>query len=129
MIKKLLKVKAACAVCAIAYVSGADEDAVRRICTMRGFKVGHGMWDREWRLASADLKIISRGIAMSPRTLQHFLKDYSEGLFYVATHDHLFVVDNGIIIDPRNKKPPGLKRMIRQAWRVKKIFSPSVAAR
>lgn len=119
-IKKLLKVKAACAVCALQYVSGVDEEAVLRICALHGFKRGHGMYDREWRAAAHSLEIKSRGVAMEPRTLKQFIKDYPAGLFFVATHDHLFVVDHQRIIDPRNKQPPGLKRMIRQAWRVTK---------
>lgn len=120
-IKKLMKVKAACAVCALQYVSQVDEEAVLRICALHGFKTGQGMHDKDWRAAAATLEIKSRGVSMTQRSLGQFLKDYPTGLFFVATHDHLFVVDHGRIIDPRNKKPPGLKRMLRQAWRVTKI--------
>lgn len=106
--------------CALQYVSGVDEETTLRVSALHGFVIGKGMSDAEWRAAATELKIVSRGVAMEPRILRHFLRDYSEGLYFVATHDHLFVVDNGIIIDPRNPKPPGLKRTIRQAWRVEK---------
>lgn len=116
--KKLKKIPAACAVCALQYVSGIDEETVLRVCALHGFEVGKGMEDAEWMAAAGDLKVKIRGIALAPRLLRQFLKDYPAGLFLVGTHDHLFAVDNGIIVDPRNKKPPGLKRIIRQAWRV-----------
>lgn len=117
-IKKLMKVKAACAVCALQYVSGVDEGAVLRICALHGFKPVEGMHDKDWRAAAHSLGIVSRGVSMTQRSLGQFLKDYPAGMFFVATHDHLFVVDHGHIIDPRNKKLPGLKRMLRQAWRI-----------
>lgn len=116
--KKIKKIPGACAVCALQYVSGIDEEAVLRICAMNGFKTGRGMYNEEWKSAAETLSIKMRGVAFEPRILRHFIRDYQNGLFLVVTHDHMFVVDNGIIVDPRNKKPPGLKRRIVQAWRV-----------
>lgn len=118
--KKLKKIKDSCAVCALWYVAGIDEGTAIRICRAHGFKEGHGMTDADWRKAAELMGIKMRGIALQALTLRQFLKNYPEGLYLMGTCDHLFVVDNGIIIDPKNKKPPGLKRMILQAWRVEK---------
>lgn len=117
--KKLKKISGSCAVIALLYVSGLDEQTVLRVCGFHGFEAGLGMEDRQWQNAARDLGIDYRGISLSPCTLKQFIKNYSEGLYLVGTFDHLFVVDGGIIIDPRCEKPPGLKRIIRQAWRVR----------
>lgn len=77
------------------------------------------MEDSEWQRAAGLMGIEMRGIPLEPVILRQFLKDHPNGLYLVATCDHLFVVDNGIIIDPRTAKLPGLRRTIRQAWRVR----------
>lgn len=118
--KKLKKIRDSCAICALWYVAGIDEGTAIRICRANGFKEGKGMSDTDWRKAADLMSIKMRGIALFPHTLKQFLNNFPKGLYLVGTRDHLFVVDNGIIIDPKNKKPPGLKRMILQAWRVEK---------
>lgn len=118
--KKLKKIPDSCAVAALWYCAGIEEDTAIRICRANGFKEGQGMEDSDWRRAADLMGIKCRGIAIQPQTLKQFLKNNPEGLYLLGTCDHLFVVDNGIIIDPRNKKPPGLKRMILQSWRVEK---------
>jgi hypothetical protein len=115
--KKLKKLNAACAVLALHYVSGRDEDAVLRICKLHGFEVGYGMEDEEWRNAADELGIKVRSIATLPLKVHQFIKNNSTGLFIVGTFNHLFVVDNGIVIDPRFT-PPGMHRVIKQVWRV-----------
>lgn len=119
--KKLHKVDTACAVLALWYVSGCgDEDAVLRICTAHGFSVGNGMEDKDWLRAAQTLGINCRQTRMKECRLHKFIKDHPKGLYLVGTWNHLFVVDNGIVIDPRNARPPGLDRIIKHAWKVKK---------
>lgn len=118
--KRIKKIPGACAVCALQYVSEVDEDTVLRICTMHGFESGEGMCDEEYLEAAADLKVKTFKVKMEDCRLGQFIKKYPMGLYLVATWDHLFVVDNGIIADPRNDKRPGLGRIIKQAWRVEK---------
>jgi len=117
-VKKLKKIKAACAVLALWYISQRDEDAVLRICRAYGFKENEGMYDEDWQKAAEQLGIKMRSVSLEPCRLSQFIKDYPNGLYLMSTRDHLFVVDNGIIFDPRNKKPPGVGRIIYWAWRV-----------
>lgn len=117
--KKLLKIKGACAVTALWYVAKLkDEDAILRLCTAHGFVPSEGMCDKDWQKVAEVLGIKMRATFNEPLKLRKFTKQYSIGLYFVGTFDHLFVVDNGVIFDPRCKKPPGLDRIIKQAWKV-----------
>lgn len=118
--KKLKKIDGSCAVVALLYTSGLDEETVIRVCQFHGFEAGQGMTDAEWHEAAKALGIKFKLCAMKPCLLKDFLKLYPKGLYLVGTHDHLFVVDNGVIVDPRNLKPPGLRRTIKQAWKIDK---------
>jgi hypothetical protein len=116
--KKLLKIDGSCAVVALAHASGVDEETVLRVCTSCGFEAGSGMDDDDWQEAANCLGLTLKQVRMKPMALYSFIKKYQDGLYLVGTVDHLFVVDNGIIFDPRNPTPPGLRRSIKQAWRV-----------
>ena len=105
---------------ALQYVSGIDEETVLRVCALHGFESKAGMEDEEWRAAAEELKIKTRAMSLSPQKLRRFKRDYPQGLYLLGTCNHLFAIDNGIIIDPRCEKPPGLDRIIRQAWKVDK---------
>ena len=118
--KKLKKIEGSCAVVALHYVSGIDEDTVIRICGFHGFEIGAGMSDDQWQESAVELGVKFHSRKTDDCTLRQFLKKYPIGLYLVGTFDHLFVVDNGLIIDPRNDKPPGLGRIIKQAWRINK---------
>lgn len=118
--KKIKKIEAACAVCALQYVSGIDEETVLRICAMHGFAAGEGMTDYEWKEAARDLGLTLKKTRDINLTLRQIRRKYKHGLYILSTHDHLFALDNGIIIDPRNPKPPGLGRIISGAWIVTK---------
>ena len=121
--KKLLTIDGCCAVLALHHVSGVDEETVLRVCTLRNFHPKKGMEDRDWKAAADDLGIKVRGLAMEPCRLKRFIETHPDGLFLLGTHDHLFCLDNGIIIDPREKmagRYPGGRRIIKQAWRVTK---------
>lgn len=116
--KKLTKMSAACACLALYYISGQAEDTVLRICKAHGYKEGEGMSDDSWKAAATQLGINLRGLAIEPHTLRQFIKNHPEGLYLVATHDHIFVVDNNLVIDPRYSNGLGLRRIIRQSWAV-----------
>jgi len=120
-IKRIKKIKNACAPVALCHASGRDEDTVMRVCISAGFSKKEGMADEEWQQAADDLGIVMRAVPLIPQRLQKFIRRYKEGLFLVYTHDHLFCVDGGIIYDPREKlrgKWPGLGRIVKGAWRV-----------
>ena len=118
--KKLIKIDSACAVVAICYVSGIDEETVLRVCRSCGFEAGEGMLDEEWMDAAKQLGIRFRRLVIPEMRLKRFMAEHNEGLYFVGTIDHLFVVDNGILIDPRHPTPPGLGRIVKHAWRVDK---------
>lgn len=118
--KKIKKIDAACAVCALQYCSGIDEDTVLRVCAMHGFAAGEGMTDHEWKDAASDLKLSLKRVKTDNCTLRQFIRKYPLGLYLVGTFDHLFAVDNGIVADPRNDTRPGLGRIIKQGWLVVK---------
>ncbi len=116
--RKLKNIPGSCAVVALLYCSGLDEDTVIRVCSLHGFERGEGMDDKSWKEASKDLGISIRRVSMRKCRLSTFLNNHPKGLYIVGTFDHLFVVDNGIIIDPRHPTPPWLRRVITDAWRV-----------
>lgn len=121
---KLKTIEGSCAVLALHHVSGVDEDTVIRICTLHNFKPAKGMKDRDWKAAADDLGIKIRMLQMEPCRLKNFWENHPSGVYLLGTHDHLFVLDNNILIDPREKlrgKYPGLRRIVKQAWRVQKI--------
>lgn len=119
--KKLKKIDASCAVLALHHVSGVDEETVLRVCKLHGFEAGEGMEDSDWQEAAKDLGVKIRRISLEPCRLSKFINNHEVGLYLLGTMDHLFVIDNGVIIDPRTKmfgKFPGLGRIIKEAWRV-----------
>lgn len=118
--KKLKKIDNSCAVVALHYVSGIAEDIVLRVCQLHEFHPKQGMDDKNWKAAGKDLGITVRAINFVPCTLKTFAREHMEGLYLLGTWDHLFVLDNGMIVDPRCARPPGLRRMIKQAWVVNK---------
>lgn len=119
--KKLRKIDGVCAVLSLHYVSGRNEDTVLNVCKLHGFTPQDGMEDKDWLEAADDLGIKLRSTGKIELRLSKFVKEYSVGLYLVGTRDHLFVVDNGLIVDPREKdagRYPGHGRIIKEAWRV-----------
>lgn len=108
---------------ALQYISGLDEEAVLRICKHSGFHPSLGMHDEDWKSAADLLGIEVHGMPHSPCRQEAFLKKKREGLYLLGTCDHIFVYDNGIIIDPRGPKTSGMGRIIKQVWKVIKIKS------
>jgi hypothetical protein len=124
--KKLMSkkyTKNTCALTAICYVSKKDEDLLIRQCIALNMKYETGLTDPQWQKIIRILKIKIKHILPEPVSLGQFIKDYPQGLFIVAQDDHLFVVDNGVIFDPRTKKLPGLRRTLVQAWKVLEVPS------
>lgn len=119
--KKLLKISGSCVLCALHHVSGIDEETVLRVCQLHNFTPGSGMEDADWLEAAKDLGINLRAATYRDCRLKQFVKNYPIGLYLVGTRDHLFVLDNGLIVDPREKmagRYPGLGRVVKQAWKV-----------
>ncbi len=115
--KKLRKIDGSCAVCALCYVSGLDQETVLRVCALHGFEAGRGMFDEEWQDAAEHLGLKFRKVPESECRLKTFMSKYKKGLYLVGTIDHIFVLDNGIIIDPKEDKE-GMGRIVKGAWRV-----------
>ncbi len=120
--KKLNRIKNCCAVVALFYVSGKKEDTVLNVCRFYGFHPDEGMDDEDWRDAAVHLGLKVRQVNFKDMRLKKFIKLHPAGIYLIATWNHLFVLDNGIVIDPRGSIPPnGLNRIIKQAWTVKKM--------
>lgn len=121
--KKLKKIENSCAVIALHHVSGVDEETVLRVCKTHDFHPSEGMEDEDWMEAAKDLGIQIRSCFNGSVRLRKFVSEHKEGLFLLGTHDHLFALDNGVIIDPRARGwggYPGLGRLVKQAWKVTK---------
>lgn len=116
--EKVKKMKDSCAPMALLYASGKDQETVIRVCKLHGFKE-KGMTDVQWKKAAVDLGIEFTGGTIKECTLKKFIVDHPQGLYLLGTCDHLFCVDAGLIVDPKNDLMPGLNRRIKQAWRVK----------
>ena len=118
--KKLLSIDGSCALVALRYISGIDEDTMERLCIANNFKPGIGMFDEDWKKVAKALGIKIRSALIEVGTLRKFVKEHPEGLYLVCTHDHIFVVDNGVVFDPKYPNALKLKRVIKEAWLVKK---------
>lgn len=122
--KKLIKIDNSCAVLALHHVSGLDEDTVLRVCKIHDFTTHNGMEDEDWINAAKDLGISVRSVFAGCERLSSFIKKYPDGLYLIGTFNHLFALDNGLIIDPKAKGwngYPGLGRLVKQAWKVTKV--------
>ncbi len=121
--KKLIKIEGACAVLALHHVSGLNEDTVLRICKLHDFHPAIGMEDEDWQEAAKDLGLSIRSCFVGSQRLSSFITKKRDGLYLIGTFDHLFVLDHGVIVDPREKMRghyPGLGRLVKQAWKVTK---------
>lgn len=119
--KKLRKIDGSCAVLALHHVSQIDEETVLRVCALHGFNPTDGMEDEDWIEAAKDLGLKLRSAGKFDCRLKKFVSEHKTGLYLVGTFDHLFVLDNGLIVDPKEKdagRYPGLGRIVKEAWRV-----------
>jgi hypothetical protein len=122
-VKKLKKIRNACAPAALCHCSGINEDTVLRICVSCGFDIRGGMGDDEWQEAADDLGLKLKKVPTELFKLRDFVQKYPNGLFLVTTQDHILCVDGGVVYDPREKlkgRHPGLNRAVYGGWRVSK---------
>lgn len=115
--KKLKHLKGACAVLAVHYVSMCDEDTAIRICTLYGYRPELGTPHKGWLDAAKHLGVRTREITRPLISLCEFIEGNPKGVFFIFTQGHLFVVDNGILVDPRFDNP-SMRRIVLRAWRV-----------
>lgn len=111
--KKLSNIEGACAVIALRYAAKVPAGIAIEAC------LSQGMFDEQWTIAAKKLGLRVEKTITKRVMLRKFIGKYPDGLFLMATHNHLFVLDNGKIIDP-SWNSDGLYRMILQAWRVLK---------
>ena len=120
-LKKLKKLKGACVVLAFCYVTKQNEETIERMCTLHGFEPGRGLTDVEYLACAKMLGIkLRKAINFQPTELKKFQKEYKKGLYVLVTHDHMLVLDNGLIVDPREGAETGrTRRKIINAWKVR----------
>ena len=109
--KKLTNTPGACAIIAIRYAARTSDAAALRAC------INQGQFDEQWQKAAEELGLKLTKVRSRKILLKNFLKKFPEGMFIVGTHDHLFVVDNGKVVDPAYDVP-GLSRTLTGAWLV-----------
>lgn len=122
--KKLKRMKNACAILALCYCAQVPEDTAIRICRACGFNEEQGMSDEDIIAAAKQLNLPIRSVLDVPLGVPgtrvcKFIKENKEGLFLARTHDHLFVIDNGLIVDPRIEGASS-RRLLRGVWRIQK---------
>lgn len=88
------------------------------MCEAHNYKVKEGMTDRQWMKIARIMGLKIRSCLKEEMSLGDFILKYSKGCYFVGQKDHLFVVDDGIIYDPRTIELPGLRRLLVQAWKV-----------
>ncbi len=114
----LAHIRGACVLCALQYVSKHEEEHVMKICLQNKWAAKRGMQTTEWLKAAKQLGIMLEKTPLTPIRVGRFLKKFTTETYLVETSDHLFVIENGIMIDPREPKPPGLCRTILSAYRI-----------
>lgn len=117
--KRIKKIDGWCAVVALQFLSGLPEKIVLEVCKIDGFDPFHGFDDEDWPETAKDLgiKLEKLRIGKYPHRLKQFKKKHPYGKFLIGTYDHLFVMMDGIIVDPVHGED-GWGRIVREAWRV-----------
>jgi hypothetical protein len=109
--KKLRQIENTCVPIALRYAAGVEESKVIEKC------LSAGMFNCQCLHAAKSLGLKLERVVWKKIKLKQFLKKYPTDLFIMATHNHLFVVDNGRIVD-HTWNNAGLSRMVLQAYRV-----------
>ena len=110
--KTLKKIENACVPVALQYLAKASVEQTLSACIFAG------MDEEDMRHAAKRLGLALKAVDFAPMELRKFTNVYPEGVYLLFTFDHALVLDNSKIVDPQNKKPPGLRRIIKSAWRV-----------
>lgn len=103
--RKIKRVDGFCAPSALKYLSGLDEKLVYDICAANHWNEKIGMEDREWMKAFKEAGVKFRRLNLKRKglygkILRKIKHEYSAGRYIVLTDNHIFVLDNGEIIDP-----------------------------
>lgn len=114
--KRIKKTEGWCSAVALKYVSGLPEKTVMAVLEHEGFDPSHGAEDSEWLAAAKTLGIKLKSVRIEPQRLRKFIRK-RVGLFFVCTHDHIFVVREGLVYDPMFGSGR-LDCVVRWAWRV-----------
>jgi hypothetical protein len=113
-LKSLKNIQNGCVPIALQYLSKAT------IETMISAIIFPGMDEEDTKLAGKMLGLTLKKVEFSPMELRKFIKQFPEGSYLLFTFDHALVLEDGKIVDPQCKKSPGLRRVIKSAWRVYK---------
>jgi hypothetical protein len=121
----LMSIPNTCAPVALKYLSGKDDVEVTEACLRQG------IFEDEIIEAAKLLGItLIKMDGMKTMEVRKFMKEYPKGKFLVTTHDHIFVIQDRVQIDPyletenakralKSLKPiPGTRRMLLEAWKV-----------
>ena len=108
---------------ALKYLSKLEDSIVHEICLSNWFQQDHGMEENEWRKAAKEMGLRLRRLNLKKRDLyraklSHISKIYSSGKYIIYTPEHLFVLDNGKIIDPLNGNGYGPDRIVTGVWKL-----------
>lgn len=117
--KVVKKLDGWCAVVALKFLSGLPDAIVLQVCEHEDFDPFHGMDDESILVAAKDLGVNLKKIKIGryPYTFAEFKKKHLFGKFLLRTVDHVFVLYDGLVVDPLCEKS-GLRRIIRAAWKV-----------
>ena len=110
----------ACVLRALHYISGINPDTIQRACTTFNWTPERNMTDSDIYYATCILHIRLKHIPKRKYncTIKKFLQINKTGLYLVRTHNHLLVIDNGIMIDLYFNKTEGIYRKILFAMEV-----------
>lgn len=109
--KSIAKINGSCAITALQYAADTTEEKALKVC------IGQGLFDEQWMKAADELGLKIKRVVYKPIQLKRFLKKYPVGLYIMGSHNHLFVVDNGRVVDPAWGSD-GLYRKIISAYEV-----------
>lgn len=121
--KKIRRVNGFCAPAALRHLSGLEDRLVLEICARHGFHPSTGMDEFEILAAAKSLNIRLRRVNLKKKgfyrsRLRKFRAHHRDGKYILCTHNHIFVLDMGSIVDPLWEGFPGLDRYIVSAWMV-----------
>lgn len=108
--------ESACAALALREASGADDLVVLEALREEGWTEGDGAWTEQWYAAARTLGLRLTRAGYAGLTLRQLCRREPLGLWLVETHNHLLVVRDGEVVDPRSGGGP--RRRVWAAWRV-----------
>lgn len=121
--RKLKKIDGFCAPFALKYVSKLDDETVYAVCKLHDFTPEFGMEEHEWTEAAEELGIGLERVNLKKTgfyrsRLRKFINWHKKGVYFIYTDGHLFLIENGKVVDQLNPGYLGLDRLVTGAWRV-----------